>query len=44
MNFNGGNGGDYRLSPKSRFKGTASDNKDPGADIDAITMATAGVQ
>lgn len=43
-NFNGGKGGDYHLGPKSRFKGGASDNKDPGADIDAINAATAGVQ
>ena len=44
VNFNGGKGGDYHLGPKSRFKGTGGDNKDPGADIDAVNAATAGVQ
>jgi hypothetical protein len=39
-----GNGGNYRLSPTSKFKGAASDRKDEGADIDAIERATAGVQ
>jgi hypothetical protein len=44
VNFNGGNGGDYRLSPKSRFKKTGADGKDPGADMDALESATAGVR
>jgi hypothetical protein len=44
VNYAGGNGGNYRLSPKSKFKHTASDQKDPGADIDAIEQATKGVR
>ena len=44
VNFNNGNGGDYHLLSSSRYKGTASDGKDPGADIDSILSATAGVQ
>jgi hypothetical protein len=43
VNFAGGNGGDYRLAPQSKFKHTASDGKDPGADIDEIERATKGV-
>jgi hypothetical protein len=42
-NYNGGNGGDYRLSPTSKFK-NAADQKDAGADLDAIDQATSGVQ
>jgi hypothetical protein len=41
LNFAGGNGGDYRLSPQSKFKHEAADHKDPGADIDEIDRATA---
>jgi hypothetical protein len=44
VNFNGGIGGDYHLSPSSQFKGKASDGKDIGADIDAILAATAGAR
>ncbi len=44
VNFNEGNGGDYRLSPASKFKHAASDQKDVGADLDAIEHATAGVR
>jgi hypothetical protein len=36
-------GGDYRLSAGSAFKNTGSDGRDPGADIDALNAATAGV-
>jgi hypothetical protein len=43
-NFKNANGGDYRLSPGSKFKHAAADQKDPGADLDAIDQATAGVQ
>jgi hypothetical protein len=39
-----GNGGEYRLSPGSKFKHTAADQKDVGADLDAIDQATMGVQ
>jgi hypothetical protein len=35
--------GDYRLAPQSRYKRAASDGRDIGADIDALTNATAGV-
>jgi hypothetical protein len=44
VNFNDGNGGDYRLSPKSKFKKAGTDGKDPGADMDALESATAGVR
>jgi hypothetical protein len=44
VNYKNGNGGDYRLSPSSKFKHAASDQKDVGADLDAIDQATAGVQ
>jgi hypothetical protein len=43
VNYAGGKGGDYRLTPQSKFKHTASDGKDPGADVDAIEEATKGV-
>jgi len=42
VNWNNGTNGDYRLSPKSRYKNKASDEKDPGADVDAIIQATSG--
>jgi hypothetical protein len=35
--------GDYRLSPRSRYKGKGTDGKDLGADMAAIGAATAGV-
>jgi hypothetical protein len=41
--WNGGVGGDYHLASSSPYKGKASDGKDPGADIDAVEAATAGV-
>jgi hypothetical protein len=44
VKFNDGNGGDYRLSPGSKFKRFAADQKDVGADLDAIDHATRGVQ
>ena len=43
-NYKDGNGGDYRLAPASKFKHAGSDQKDPGADIDAIDRALVGVQ
>jgi len=43
-NFADGNGGDYRLSPGSKFKHSAADHKDPGADVDAIDQAIKGVR
>ena len=42
--YKNGNGGDYRLSPASKFKHDAADQKDPGADLEAINQATMGVQ
>lgn len=44
VNYRDGNGGEYRLSQTSKFKGAAADEKDPGADVDAIDRATAGVE
>jgi hypothetical protein len=38
------NGGEYRLAATSKFKRTASDGKDVGADIDAIERATKEVR
>jgi hypothetical protein len=43
VNFNNGNGGDYHLIPTSPLRNTSSDGKDPGADIDGLQTATAGV-
>jgi uncharacterized protein YjdB len=34
---------DLKLSPTSTFKGKGTDGKDPGADLDLIATATAGV-
>ncbi len=42
VNFNGGNGGNYRLTASSPYKGMASDGKDPGADIDEIEEIMSG--
>ena len=39
-----GNGGDYRLSQASKLKRAASDQRDVGADIDAIEAATRGAR
>ncbi len=44
VDYNGGNGGDYRLQPSSPYKGKATDGKDLGADIDVINFATARVE
>ena len=35
-------GGDYRLSPASRYRGRATDGKDPGCDFDALSAALKG--
>jgi hypothetical protein len=43
-NFKDGNGGDYRLTPASKFKHAAADQKDIGADLDAIEHATMGAR
>lgn len=42
VNFSSGNGGDYRLQARSRFRNAAPDGRDIGADINAIEAATAG--
>ena len=44
VNYNGGNGGDYHLQPSSPYKHKGTDGKDPGADVDAINAAIAGVE
>jgi hypothetical protein len=43
-NYNDGNHGDYRLLKESRFRGAGTDGEDLGADMDAVSRATAGVQ
>jgi len=44
VSYRQGNGGEYNLLQDSKFKHTASDHKDVGADLGAIDQATAGVQ
>ena len=44
VNYNSGNGGDYRLGPDSSFRGTATDGTDPGANVDAVLNMIAGVR
>jgi hypothetical protein len=44
VNYNGGNGGDYHLQASSRYKHLGTDGKDLGADVDAVMLATAGVE
>jgi len=44
MNFNNGNGGDYNLLPTSPYKNAASDGRDPGADMDVLNTAVAGIE
>ncbi len=36
--------GDYRLAASSRYRNTGADGRDPGADLDALLRATAGVR
>jgi len=43
-NYNGGNGGDYHLQNSSPYKGIGTDGHDPGADVDAVDSAIAGVE
>jgi hypothetical protein len=43
MNYNNGNGGDYRLAGSSPQKWKGSDGRDPGADVDAVNGAVTGV-
>ena len=42
VNHKGGRGGDYRLTTNSPHKHAGRDDKDPGADIDAVERATDG--
>jgi hypothetical protein len=42
-NYNGGNGGDYRLLPTSRYKRAASDGTDLGVNLDVMEAHIAGV-
>jgi len=42
--YKNGNQGNYRLLPHSKSKNAGSDQKDIGADIDAIEQATVGVR
>ncbi len=44
VNYKNGSGGEYRLSPGSKVKHASSDEKDVGADLDAIDKATSGVR
>jgi len=41
VNYNGGNGGNYRLAPGSPYKNAGTDGKDVGADIDSVNQYTA---
>jgi hypothetical protein len=43
-NPTGGDNANYQLSERSKFKHAAADQKDPGADLDAVDAATAGVR
>jgi len=43
VSYNNGNGGDYHLTANSAYKAYGTDGKAPGADIDAVLGATAGV-
>ncbi|MBL8031704.1 MAG: SBBP repeat-containing protein, partial [Candidatus Doudnabacteria bacterium] len=43
VNYNNGNGGDYRLGASSPYRGAATDGKDVGADISTIATATSCV-
>jgi hypothetical protein len=36
VNYNGGSDGDYRLASNSRYKKTATDGTDPGANMEAL--------
>ena len=37
-------GGDYHLAATSSFKGKGTNNSDPGANVDVVNVATAGVE
>jgi hypothetical protein len=42
--YEGGDGGDYRLQPNSRYKNAGTDGRDLGADIVALEAALLGVE
>jgi hypothetical protein len=44
VNYNGGNGGDYHLQSYSPYKGMGTDHRDPGANVDGVDSAIAGVE
>ncbi|MGA8764364.1 MAG: hypothetical protein WB562_15965 [Candidatus Sulfotelmatobacter sp.] len=44
VKLNNGLDGDYHLAASSKFRGKATDGKDPGADIDAVLGAVSGVR
>ena len=44
LGFQDANGGDYRLSTVSRYKGKASDGGDPGVNMDALNQALIGAR
>ena len=44
VNLNKGLDGDYHLAASSKFRGKATDGKDPGANVDAVLAAVAGVR
>jgi len=44
VKLNGGLDGDYHLTPSSKFKGKATDGRDPGADVDLVLAAIKGVR
>jgi hypothetical protein len=44
VDYRDGSAGNYHLSPHSKLKNAGSDQKDVGADLDAIEQATAGVR
>ncbi len=44
VQYDGGDGGDYRLLPKSRYKNAGTDGRDLGADVVGLNAALAGVE
>jgi hypothetical protein len=44
VKLNGGLDGDYHLAASSKFKGKATDGRDPGADVDVVLTAIRGVR
>ncbi len=44
VKLNHGLDGDYHLATSSKFKGKATDGRDPGADVDLVLAAIRGVR